>query len=210
MPMPGPMPMPASAPKQRARCWWCLPSQDLKGRDGWFKSPRDTNFTIDSRINGENKPSGYDSNSLITILRSSQCFIALLVLILYVFTSSVPVFWLIFYTIAEVALASFWSIFALFLRHHWSIWLVIPEIVITVAWIVLFAISSLSTPDESKESTFRLSLMAIEASMVIWLPTCFLAIAPFFHWLMPWLFQVRSRQNVDLDEGGAREMVRSA
>ncbi|KAF3065018.1 hypothetical protein GL218_01961 [Daldinia childiae] len=166
----------------------------------------DTTFTIDSRINGGNKPSGYDSNSLITILRSSQCFIALLVLILYVFTSSVPVFWLIFYTIAEVVLASFWSIFALFLRHHWSIWLVIPEIVITVAWIVLFAVSSLSTPDESKESTFRLSLMAIEASMVMWLPTCFLAISPFFHWLMPWLFQVRSGENVALDAGGAREM----
>ncbi|KAI0116883.1 hypothetical protein F4814DRAFT_265677 [Daldinia grandis] len=202
--------MAGPAPKQRAQCWWCLPSQDLQGRDGWFKSPRDTSFTIDTIISSGNKPSGYDSNSLITILRSSQCFIAFFVLIIYVFTSSVPVFWLIFFTIGEVALASFWSIFALFLRHHWSIWLVIPEIVITVAWIILFAVSSLSTPDESKEVTFRLSLMAIEASMVIWILTCFLVIAPFFHWLMPWLFQVRSRGNVDPDAGGAQEMVRFA
>ncbi|KAI1468873.1 uncharacterized protein F4812DRAFT_458400 [Daldinia caldariorum] len=193
-------------PKERSKCWWCLPSQDLQGRDGWFKSPRDTSVTIDSTINGKSKPSGYDSNSLITILRSSQCFTALMVLVLYVFTSSVPIFWLIFYTVAEVVLASAWSIFVLFLRHRWSVWLVIPEFVITVAWVVLFAMSSLLTPDESKESTFRLSLIAIEASMVLWLQTCFLVLTPFFHKLMPCLFQVRNRGGDNFDEGGAREM----
>ncbi|KAI1804977.1 hypothetical protein F4811DRAFT_570604 [Daldinia bambusicola] len=193
-------------PKERSKCWWCLPSQDLQGKDSWFKSPRDTSVTIDSTINGKIKPSGYDSNSLITILRSSQCFTALMVLILYVFTSSVPIFWLIFYTVAEVVLASAWSIFVLFLRHHWSIWLVIPEFVITVAWVVLFAMSSLLTPDESKELTFRLSLIAIEASMVLWLQTCFLVLTPFFHKLMPCLFRVRGRGGDNFDAGGAREM----
>ncbi|KAI1478330.1 hypothetical protein F4774DRAFT_410890 [Daldinia eschscholtzii] len=185
---------------------WCSPSQDPQGKNSWFKSPRNTSVTIDSTINGKSKPSGYDSNSLITILRSSQCFTAIMVLILYVFTSSVPIFWLIFYTVALCILAGAWSIFALFLRHHWSILLVIPEIVITVAWIVLFAMSSLSTPNESKEFTFQLSLMAIEASMVLWLQTFFLVITPFFHMIMPCLFQVRSRGGNSFDEGGAREM----
>ncbi|KAI8962347.1 hypothetical protein F5Y11DRAFT_366004 [Daldinia sp. FL1419] len=197
--MPGPGPVRISKAKQRSKCWWWLPSQDLQGKEGWFKSPRDTTFTIDSRINGKDKPSGYDSNSLITIIRSSQCFLALLVLILYVFTSSVPKYWLIFYTIAETILAAVWSIFVLFLRHHWSVLLVIPEIMITIAWVVLFVISYLSTPDESKEMTFRLSLMAIEASMAVWTQTFFLAIAPFFHCLIPCLFRVKSPGDKDND-----------
>ncbi|KAI0848846.1 hypothetical protein F5Y00DRAFT_236751 [Daldinia vernicosa] len=197
-------------PKQRTRCWWCVPSQELQGRDGWFKNPRDTTFTIDSKINGKNKPSGYDSNSLIMILRVSQALIAIVVFCLYVCTYSVPVVWHNYYTAGLVFLSVFWSIFALFLRHIWSILLAILEIVMAVGWIVLFAITSLSTPDESKEVTFHLSLMVIEVSMVAWFPTFLLAITPFFHWLMPCLFQVQSRRDVDLNAGGAQEMVRLA
>ncbi|KAI2618787.1 hypothetical protein GGR54DRAFT_640329 [Hypoxylon sp. NC1633] len=186
-------------PKKRRGGWWCLSSHELKGKDTWFKSPRDTSWTIDSTISGKQKPPGYDSNSLITILRSSQCLTAIMVLILYVFTQSAPSFWLLLLGAVTSVLSGGWSIFALYLRHQWATALLIPEVLLTVAWIVLFAASSLNTPDESKYTWFRLAVLAMEASMVLWIQTCLLMVTPIFHKLIPWLFRPRSHKGARPD-----------
>ncbi|KAI0890301.1 uncharacterized protein GGS22DRAFT_150517 [Annulohypoxylon maeteangense] len=165
---------------------------DLKSKDGWFKGPRDTAWTIDSTVNGKSNPSGYDSNTLITILRWSQFFTSAMTLILYVFTLSAPVLWLLLLAGIAGFLSCLFSILALYLRHRWTIWLVIPEILLTIAWIVLFATSSLSSPPDSKGETFQLGLIAIEASMVLWIQTFLLAITPAFHKMLPRLFGVKN------------------
>ncbi|KAL7628968.1 hypothetical protein AAE478_000486 [Parahypoxylon ruwenzoriense] len=189
-PFPRPMTRAESRPKMSGKtCWWCLPPHELRAKDGWFKTPRDTAWTIDSYVNGKPKPSGYDSNSLITILRSSQCLAAILTLTTYVFTLSVPVLWLVLLASAAAVVSGVWSILALFLRHVWSVWLAIPEFLLMTAWITLFAASSNTTPDDSKASTFRLGMIAIEASMILWIQTCLLMVTPFFHRTMPWLFR---------------------
>ncbi|KAI0380107.1 hypothetical protein F5Y04DRAFT_282236 [Hypomontagnella monticulosa] len=197
LPLGGPYPAPTeqTRKKKKRTCGWCLSSHELKERDGWFKSPRDTTWTIDSTVNGKAKPSGYDSNSLITILRSSQCLCAVLVIISYICTLSAPTFWLIILGSVVGVLSSGWSICALFLRHRWSVYLAIPEILIAIAWIVLFAASSTAVPDEAKSGAFHFAVMAIEASMVLWIQTCLLVATPFFHKLMPWLFRVPNRGN---------------
>ncbi|KAI1462111.1 hypothetical protein F4805DRAFT_453341 [Annulohypoxylon moriforme] len=164
---------------------------DLKAKDGWFKGPRDTTWTIDSTVNGKSNPSGYDSNTLITILRWSQFFTSAMTLILYVFTLSASALWLLLLAGVVGFLSCVFSIFALYLRHRWTIWLAVPEILIAVAWIVLFAASSLSSPPEFKERTFQLGLIAIEASMVLWIQTFLLAITPAFHRMLPRLFGVK-------------------
>ncbi|KAI0175809.1 hypothetical protein GGR52DRAFT_330874 [Hypoxylon sp. FL1284] len=173
--------------KKKRSGGWSLGSGTMKSRDGWFKNPRDTSWTIDSAVNGKKKPSGYDSNTLITVVRSSQCFAACMVLILYVSTTSAPAQWLTIFAAAAGGLSAIWSIFVLFLRHVWSIWLVIPEILIAVAWMVLFGVSSDARPDVLKSETFRVGMVAIEASMVLWIQTCLLAVTPFFHKLVPWV-----------------------
>ncbi|KAI2614118.1 uncharacterized protein GGS25DRAFT_34624 [Hypoxylon fragiforme] len=154
----------------------------------WFKSPRDITWTIDSKLDGRDKPSGYDSNSLITILRSSQCVCAAATLIFYVFTMSAPAPWLLFFAVAMGVLSGGWSILALYLRHQYAIWLVIAEIVLAIGWIVLFATSSAATPEDAKAVTFHLGLLAMEASMVLWIQTCLLAVTPFFHKILPSVF----------------------
>ncbi|KAI1096049.1 hypothetical protein F5B19DRAFT_216733 [Rostrohypoxylon terebratum] len=164
---------------------------DLKSRDGWFKGPRDTEWTIDSAVNGKSNPSGYDSNTLITILRWSQFFTSAMTLILYVFTLSAPAIWLIILAAAVGFLSCLFSILALYLRHRWAIWLAIPEVLLTVAWIVLFAASSLTSPPDSKEETFKLGLIAMEASLVLWIQTFLLAITPAFHKMLPRLFGLK-------------------
>ncbi|XDG06704.1 hypothetical protein ABKA04_006319 [Annulohypoxylon sp. FPYF3050] len=174
-----------SKPSRRG---YCL---NLRSRDGWFKGPRDTDWTIDSAVNGKSNPSGYDSNTLITILRSSQFFTSAMTLILYVFTLSGPTIWLIILAAAVGFLSCLFSIFALYLRHRWAIWLAIPEVLLTIAWIVLFAASSLSSPPDSKKKTFQLGLIAIEASMVLWIQTFLLAITPAFHKMLPRLFGLK-------------------
>ncbi|KAI1381821.1 hypothetical protein F4677DRAFT_5396 [Hypoxylon crocopeplum] len=192
--------------KDRSGCWWCLSSHELKGKDGWFKSPRDTTWTIDSTIDGKKKPSGYDSNSLITILRSSQCVSAVMVLILYIFTLSSPALWITLLAAAVAVLSGAWSILVLFLRHHWTVFLVIPEFILTIAWMVTLGVSYNATPPEGKYTTYRLALVAIEASMVLWIQTCLLGVTPLFHKLMPWLFQRRSHGDDPATSGGL-EMV---
>ncbi|KAI0843237.1 hypothetical protein F5Y06DRAFT_84048 [Hypoxylon sp. FL0890] len=178
----------------RGGCW-----NRLKLRDSFFKSPRDTTWTIDSAVNGRAKPSGYDTNSLITILRSSQCVAAIMTLILYVFTLSFPSFWLAILSSTTGFVSACFSILALYLRHCWTIWLVLPEVLITIAWIVLLVASAISTPKDDKYVTFHLGMIAIEASMVLWIQTGLLMITPFFHKLIPRLFGVKTRRNTGPD-----------
>ncbi|KAI0013061.1 hypothetical protein F4779DRAFT_474460 [Xylariaceae sp. FL0662B] len=182
-----------SPENKKSTGWWRASPDELKARDAWFKTPRNTTWTIDSAVNGKQKPSGYDSNSLITIIRSAQCLTAIAVLILYVFTVSAPSIWLIALAAAASIATGFWSIFALFLRHVWSAWVAIPEVLLTVAWITLFIASSTATPEDSKAEVFKVATIAMEACMVFAFPTCLLAVTPFFHKCMPWLFHVRSR-----------------
>ncbi|KAI4866241.1 hypothetical protein F4820DRAFT_262934 [Hypoxylon rubiginosum] len=172
---------------------WSFGSGKFKAKDGWFKNPRDTTWTIDSAVNGKKNPSGYDSNTLITIVRSSQCFSACMALILYVCTMSAPSQWLMILAAAVGVLSAGWSMFALFLRHVWSIWLVIPEVLIAVAWIVLYSANSVAKPDVVKSETFRVGTIAIEASMVLWIQTWLLAVTPFVHKLVSCI--VRKRRN---------------
>lgn len=103
-----------------------------------------------------------------------------------------------------------WSVFALFLRHIWSLWLVIPEFLLALGWIVLFGASSCEMPDDSKRTTFNLGMIAIEASMVLWIQTCLLMLAPFFHKLMPWLFRKRNQNISEPPDSthGSLDMVR--
>ncbi|KAI2467133.1 hypothetical protein F4781DRAFT_433667 [Annulohypoxylon bovei var. microspora] len=164
---------------------------DLRARDGWFKGPRDTAWTIDSTVNGKSNPSGYDSNTLITILRSSQFFSGAMTLILYVFTLSAPALWLTLLASVAGTLSCIFSILALYLRHRWTIWLAIIEVLLTIAWIVLLAASSVSSPPDSKEKTFNLGMMAVEASMVLWIQTFLLAVTPAFHKMLPRLFGIK-------------------
>ncbi|KAI1100123.1 hypothetical protein F4804DRAFT_319870, partial [Jackrogersella minutella] len=72
-------------------------------------------------------------------------------LILYVFTLSTPTLWLILLASAVGFLSCVFSILSLYLRHRWSVWLAIPEVLITSAWIVLLAASSVSTPSDAKK-----------------------------------------------------------
>ncbi|KAI1209860.1 uncharacterized protein F4807DRAFT_76242 [Annulohypoxylon truncatum] len=183
---------------------------DLKSRDGWFKGPRNTAWTIDSTVNGKSNPSGYDSNTLITILRWSQFFTSGMTLILYVFTLSAPKLWLTLLASVVGFLSCLFSIFALYLRHRWAIWLAIPEILITIAWIVLLTASSLSWPPDSKAKTFQLGMIAIEASMVLWIQTFLLAITPAFHRMLPRLFGVKNSGVLESHRSmnGSQERVR--
>ncbi|KAI2622218.1 hypothetical protein GGS26DRAFT_251913 [Hypomontagnella submonticulosa] len=52
-------------------------------------------------------------------------------------------------------------------------------------------------------------MIAIEASMVLWIQTCLLVVTPFFHKLMPWLFRVQKHGNNEPGYfmHGAQEMV---
>ncbi|KAI1409164.1 hypothetical protein F5Y13DRAFT_170928 [Hypoxylon sp. FL1857] len=168
---------------------------NLRQKDGFFKNPRNRSWTIDSTVNNKPKPSGYDSNSLITILRSSQCFAAFMTLILYVFTLSFPSFWLALLSSITSFLSMCFSMFALFLRHRWTPWLVTPELLLTIAWVVLLVSSSVSTPTDGKYETFHLGMIAIEASTVLWIQTCLLMVTPYFHRLAPRLFGVQTESN---------------
>ncbi|KAI0135969.1 hypothetical protein F4776DRAFT_113254 [Hypoxylon sp. NC0597] len=181
----------------------------LKLKEGFFKSPRDTSWTIDSMVNGRPNPSGYDSNSLITILRSSQCVAAVMTAILYDCTMSFPSFWLALLSATVAPLSALFSILALHLRHRWVLWLVIPEVLLTIAWIVLIVASAMSTPKDGKEGTFYLGMIAIEASTVLWIQTCLLMVTPFFHRMIPKLFGLRKKDNPDSDRSrdGAYELV---
>ncbi|KAI1767240.1 hypothetical protein GGR53DRAFT_135909 [Hypoxylon sp. FL1150] len=160
-------------------------------KDGWFKNPRNTSWTIDSLVNGKSKPAGYDSNTLITVIRSSQCFCAGMTLIFYIGTMSAPTQWLMFLAIAVGALSVCWSMCVLFMRHIWSMWLVIPEVLIAIAWIVLYTINTMETPDEAKAKLFQVAMVAIEASMVVWIQTCLLVVTPFFHKLFSYIRRKR-------------------
>ncbi|KAI1143081.1 hypothetical protein F5Y05DRAFT_142209 [Hypoxylon sp. FL0543] len=171
----------------------------LKQNDGFFKNPRDTTWTIDSTVNGEDKPSGYDSNSLITIIRSSQCVAAFATLVVYDCTFSFPSFWLALLSGILGFVSICFSILALFLRHRWALWLVLPEVFLTIAWIVLLIASALSTPKDGKYVTFQVGMVAIVASLVLWIPTCLLMLTPFFHKLMPRVFGLRGRAGTGSD-----------
>ncbi|XXG94355.1 hypothetical protein Hte_000609 [Hypoxylon texense] len=174
---------------------WSFGAGKLNAKDGWFKNPRDTSWTIDSAVNGKKNPSGYDSNTLITVVRSSQCFCALMTIILYIATMSAPSKWLMILAAAAGVLSAIWSMLALWLRHLWSIWLVIVEILVAVAWIVLYSANSVAKPDALKSETFRVATIAIEASMVLWIQTGLLMVTPFFHKLGSWILQKhRSRK----------------
>ncbi|KAI1079102.1 hypothetical protein F5B20DRAFT_179185 [Whalleya microplaca] len=177
----------------KRKIWWFSSSSELKARDGWFKTPRNTTWTIDSTVDGKPKPSGYDSNSLITIIRAAQCVTAIAVLILYVFTLSAPSPWLLALAAILGVLTGAWSIFALFLRHIWSIWLAVPEILLMIAWVVLFIASAAATPEDSKAMIFKVATLVTEASMVLMIPTGLLAATPAFHKCMPWLFHGKAR-----------------
>ncbi|KAI1394036.1 uncharacterized protein F4822DRAFT_424502 [Hypoxylon trugodes] len=153
-------------------------------------------WTIDTpRVDGKDKPSGYDSNSLIAIIRTSQCIAAILLIILYISTSSSPSFWLTILSSCAAATSIFWSILAMLLRHRWSIFTVVPEVLITIAWIVLFAVNYVTAPPESKDTTFHLATEAMEASMTLWIPTCLLAVTPYFHRMMPRAFGIKKPKN---------------
>ncbi|OTA69072.1 hypothetical protein K449DRAFT_383973, partial [Hypoxylon sp. EC38] len=180
----------------------------LKLKEGFFKSPRNTTWTIDSTVNGKRNPSGYDSNSLITILRSSQCFAAIMTGILYDCTFSFPSFWLAMLSSTVAGVSAIFSIFALFLRHRWVPWIVIPEVLLTVAWIVLIVASSMSTPKDGKEETFHVGMIAIEASTVLWVQTCLLMVTPYFHRMIPKLFGLRKQGKTRSDRSeSAHELV---
>ncbi|KAI5866685.1 hypothetical protein GGS23DRAFT_283146 [Durotheca rogersii] len=178
--------------RQKTR-WWLSSVGEPRTKDGWAETPRDTPWTTGSHINSKPKPSSYDSGSLVTIIRSSQCLAAILALVLYVFTMSGPTLWLLVLASATSVLSGGWCILALFLRHVWSVWLVIPELLLALTWVVLFVVSSTTTPDDSKALTFRLGMMAIEAAMVLWTQTSLLAITPVFHQTISCLFGARSR-----------------
>ncbi|KAI6090084.1 hypothetical protein F4821DRAFT_36147 [Hypoxylon rubiginosum] len=183
-----------SAKKSKTSRWFSS-SGNTTSKDGWFKNPRDTSWTIDTVVNGKAKPAGYDSNTLITVVRSSQCFCAGMTLIFYVATMSAPAKWLFILAIAVCAISLCWSMCVLWMRHIWSTWLVIPELLITFAWIVLYGINTEAKPDESKAETFRVAMIAIEASMVLWIQTCLLMVTPFFHQLCPWIIRkIRTRK----------------
>ncbi|OTB06306.1 hypothetical protein M426DRAFT_319044 [Hypoxylon sp. CI-4A] len=162
---------------------------------GWFKSPRNRKWTIDSTIGEKAKPSGYDSNTLITIIRILQSIVALVALVIYLTTRADSKTWLFILACVVSCVSAVWSFIALLMRHRWSALIAAVEVAFTAAWIVWLVASFLAIPEDSRTVRSYLGPIAIETSTFLMLPTCLLVMTPLFHKMMPSFFGVKKDDN---------------
>ncbi|RYP76089.1 hypothetical protein DL771_001913 [Monosporascus sp. 5C6A] len=144
----------------------------LQGLRNWA-SPMNLDYTIDQQPQEEKNPPGYNSNSLITIIRGIQATAGLIIGI-YLPPAASERSGTREFPLAIAAFAFVTTLLAgvlLFYRHIWNTYVVVSEPVALVGWITAVTMSP-RFPLKEYQGTASTTM---DAAVMLWLETLFLA-----------------------------------
>ncbi|KAH9888169.1 hypothetical protein F4778DRAFT_409880 [Xylariomycetidae sp. FL2044] len=131
-------------------------------------------------------PGGFNSNTLITVIRASQWILSIGQLLLLGFRLPKP--WEIVLPMVACGITFIWAIPALLWRHIYRKFMSLIEVVIFALFLASFIEMLNIPPFEGAVKESKVALVVIEASALLHLMTCLLYMNPVWHRLMPCLY----------------------